>query len=56
MIRTVNPDVADFVKEELKRRWAVDYTGALTGSSNTHPNDAAHLYESYIIEEFLRSI
>ena len=56
MIRSVNPDVADFVKEELKRRWAVDYTGSLTGSVNTHPNDAAHLYESYFIEQFLRSI
>ena len=56
MIRSVNPDVADFVKEELKRRWAVDYTGSLTGKVNTHPNDAAHLYESYIIEAFLRSI
>ena len=56
MIRSVNPDVADFVKEELKRRWAVDYDGSLTGACNTHPNDAAHLYESFIIEAFLRSI
>ena len=56
MIRSVNPDVADFVKDELKRRWAVDYDGSLTGSCNTHPNDAAHLYESYIIEQFLRGI
>ena len=56
MIRTVNRDIPEFVKEELKRRWAVDYDGKLTGSPNTHPNDAAHLFESYAIEAFLRSL
>ncbi len=56
MIRSISPDIAEPVREQLKRRWAVDYDGHLTGSPNTHPNDAAHLYESFIIESFLRSI
>lgn len=50
MLRTVNPNIATSVKQALIAKWAVD------PSSNTHPNDAAHLFESYFIENFLRSI
>lgn len=49
MIRSTNPNVAESVKLLLRQKWAVS-------SSNTHPNDAAHEYESTFIESFLRSI
>jgi hypothetical protein len=50
MIRSVNPDIAAAVKTMLINKWAVD------PSTNTHPNTDAHEYESYFIENFLRSI
>lgn len=55
MLRTVNPNIASEVKQALKAKWAVDPTGE-SGTVNTHPNDAAHEYESTFIENFLRSI
>ena len=50
MIRTSNPNIPSAVKQALVTKWAVD------PSSNTHPNDDAHLFESTFIENFLRSI
>lgn len=55
MLRTVNPNIATSVKQALKAKWAVDPTGE-SGTVNTHPNDAAQLFESTFIENFLRSI
>ena len=49
MHRTCNPDIADAVKTALLDKWSVS-------SSNSHPNDAAHLFESTFIENFLRGI
>lgn len=49
MIRTSNPNIASSVKTLLFNKWRVS-------SSNPHPNDAAHIYESTFIEDFLRSI
>ena len=56
MIRSKNPNIADAVKTAVTRKQAVDYDGSQTGSVNTHPNDNAHEYESYFIENFLRTI
>ncbi len=50
MIRSVNPNIASAVKTAINQKQAVSYP------SNTHPNDAAHEYESTFIESFLRSI
>lgn len=50
MIRTVNPNIAQAVKTALINKWAVEV------GVNTHPNTDAHEYESYFIENFLRSI
>lgn len=49
MIRSCNPDIDSDVKEVINKKWRVS-------ESNTHPNDDAHEYESYFIENFLRSI
>ena len=49
MLRTSNPNIASAVKQVLINKWRVS-------SSNTHPNDAAHIFESTIIENFLRSL
>jgi len=56
MIRTQNPDISSTVKQILRQKQAVDSDGSKTGIVNTHPNDSAHKYESYFIEDFLRSI
>ncbi len=50
MIRSQNPDIAPEVKHMVMLKQAVDYP------HNTHPNDAAHEFESYFIEDFLRRI
>lgn len=50
MLRTVNPNIASAVKTALINKWAVN------PSTNTHPNTDAHEYESFFIENFLRSI
>ena len=50
MIRCQNNDIAQSVKLMLLQTQAVDYP------TNTHPNDAAHEYESWFIENFLRTI
>lgn len=50
MLRTSNPGISSAVKTALIQKWAVN------PSSNTHPNDAAHEFESTFIENFLRSI
>lgn len=49
MIRSQNPNIAGAVKTAVNEKQRVS-------STNTHPNDAAQLYESYFIENFLRSI
>ena len=50
MIRTVNPDIPQAVRTALINKWAVEV------GVNTHPNTDAHEYESFFIENFLRSI
>lgn len=50
MIRSRNPEIAEEVKKAVMLKQAVDYP------HNTHPNDDAHAYESYFIEDFLRRI
>lgn len=51
MIRPQNNDVSAEVKSILLQTQAVNYAGG-----NYHPNNAAHEFESYIIEAFLRTI
>lgn len=55
MLRTVNPNIPETIKQALIAKWAVDPTGE-GGTVNTHPNDAAQLFESTFIENFLKSI
>lgn len=50
MIRTVNPNITSSVKDILIQKWAVE------PNVNNHPNDDAHEFESFVIENFLRSI
>ena len=50
MHRTCNPDIARSVKQSLINKWSVN------PSKNTHPSAKAHEYESFIIENFLRSL
>lgn len=49
MIRTVNPDISNEAKNILKQKWRVTET-------NTHPNTAAHYYQSTFIENWLRTL
>jgi hypothetical protein len=49
MLRTSNPNIPADIKTALIAKWRVS-------SSNTHPNDAAHIFESTCIENFLRSL
>lgn len=56
MIRSMNPDISTDVKTIILNKQAVDIDGSKTGTINLHPNDDAHLYESYFIENFLRTI
>ena len=46
----MNTDIADEVKQAVKIKQAADYP------TNTHPNDRAHEFESWFIEDFLRRI
>ena len=50
MIRSMNPDIAEEVKQAVKIKQAADYP------TNTHPNDKTHEFESWFIEDFLRRI
>lgn len=50
MIRTTNPDIPSAVKTIILNKQAVD------PPSNTHPNDATHLFESTFIENFLKTL
>ena len=49
MIRSKNPNIDSAVKTIINEKQRVS-------SSNMHPNDNAHIYESYFIENFLRSL
>ena len=51
MIRSINPNISNAVKILIDKKQAVDYD-----NRNFHPNDEAHEYESYFIENFLRSL
>ena len=50
MLRTSNPNIPTNIKQALIEKWSANYP------SNQHPNDAAQLFESSFIENFLRSI
>lgn len=50
MLRTSNPNIPAAVKTALIAKWAVN------PGVNEHPNDAAQLFESTFIENFLRSL
>lgn len=56
MIRSTNPDIPSGIRSLRTQAQAVDYDGTQTGSVNLHPNDDAHLFESWFIEEFLKTI
>lgn len=49
MIRSQNPNIAQSVKNKIELKQRVSDT-------NTHPNDSAHEFESWFIENFLKSI
>lgn len=49
MSRSTNPAISSVVKEIKNRLYRVS-------STNAHPNTSAHLYESWFIEDFLRSL
>lgn len=50
MLRTSNPNIPANIKQALIEKWSANYP------SNQHPNDAAQLFESSFIENFLRRI
>ena len=50
MLRTSNPNIPESIKYALRQKWAVN------PGINDHPNDAAQLFESTFIENFLRSL
>lgn len=56
MIRSQNNNIPSAIRSMRTRKQAVDYDGTQTGSVNLHPNDDAHLFESFFIENFLRTI
>lgn len=56
MIRSQNQKISQTIRNMITKKQAVDFDGTLTGSVNLHPNDQAHLYESYFIENFLRNL
>lgn len=56
MIRSCNTDIPADVRETITRMQAVDYDGSQTGSVNKHPNADAHLFESFFIEQFLKTL
>lgn len=56
MIRSQNEEISQAARTIVTKKQAVDYDGSRTGSVNTHPNDEAHEYESWFIENFLRSL
>ena len=56
MIRSQNQKISKTIRNMITKKQAVDFDGTLTGSVNLHPNDQAHLYESYFIENFLRNL
>lgn len=49
MHRSTNPDISQEVKDMRMKAFRV-------GEKNSHPNIKAHLYESWFIEGFLRSL
>lgn len=49
MIRSKNPDVSDAAKAVIDAKWRVTET-------NTHPNTAAHYFQSTFIENWLRTL
>jgi len=50
MLRTSNPNIPSSIKTALINKWAVN------PGVNEHPNDAAQLFESAFIENFLMSL
>lgn len=51
MLRTLRTDVCDEMKEKRNKAFSVAWDGG-----NKHPNAKAHEFESYIIENWMRSI
>jgi len=49
MIRSTNAEVESDIKTLRTNNWRIS-------STNSHPNEACHVYESTIIENFLRSL
>ena len=56
MHRPQNDNIPTPVKNILLNKWSIDADGTKYGAVNTHPNADAHMFESFIIENFLRSI
>lgn len=56
MHRPQNDNIPTSVKNILLNKWSIDADGTKYGNVNTHPNADAHMFESYAIENFMRSI
>lgn len=56
MIRCYNPNIPTNIKQIIAEQQAIDYTGNITGSVNTHPNWQTHEYESIFIENWLKTL
>ena len=49
MLRSTNPNISNKAKDIALKKWRV-------GESNQHPNALAHVFESTVIENFLRTL
>lgn len=53
LIRTMRTDVSESIKQIRNNNW---FVSTIQGRENKHPNAASHVYESTIVENFLRSL
>ena len=56
VFRSTNPNIPSSIKAIVNAQRAIDWDGSRTGTANKHPNDATQLFESTIIENFLKSL
>lgn len=56
VFRSTNPNIPSAIKAIVNEQRAVDWDGSITGTANKHPNDETQLFESTIIENFLKSL
>lgn len=53
LIRCLKPDVDSSIQEMINQKW---YVNNSSENANYHPNELAHEFESYIVEDFIRSL